>query len=72
MSTGSSRMSRFLEGGQKHRAARYLLAPPLECLVELWGLDAVQPDQVSGHDDGSPSITLAGPARQSVRLLNVQ
>jgi hypothetical protein len=33
-----------LEGGQRHRAACYLLTPPPERLVQLRGIDAVQAD----------------------------
>jgi hypothetical protein len=40
-----------LEGGQRHRAARYLLTPPPERLVQLGGVDAVQPDELIGDDD---------------------
>jgi hypothetical protein len=30
--------------GQRHRAARHLLAPPPERLVEFGGVDTIQPD----------------------------
>jgi hypothetical protein len=40
------------EGGRRHGTARHLLTPPLECLVEPWGVETVQPDQLIGHDDG--------------------
>ena len=49
-----------LEGGQRHRAARYLLAPPLERLVELWRVDTVQPDHLPGDDDGVAVDDLGG------------
>ncbi len=49
-----------LEGGQRHRAARYLLAPPPERLVQFGGVDAVQPDQLIGHDDGVAVDDLGG------------
>jgi hypothetical protein len=37
-----------LEGGQGHCAAR---RPPPERLVRFGGVDAVQPDELIGHDD---------------------
>jgi hypothetical protein len=41
-----------LEGGQRHRAGRYLVAPPPERLVQFGGIDAVQPEQLPRHGDG--------------------
>jgi hypothetical protein len=44
-----------LEGGQRHRAARDLLAAP-----QLGGVDTVQPDQLPCHDDGVAVDDLGG------------
>jgi hypothetical protein len=41
-----------LQSGQRHRAARYLLSPPLEHLVEFRGVDRLRPDQLACHGDG--------------------
>jgi hypothetical protein len=49
-----------LEGRQRHRAAHDLVAPPPERLVQFRGVDAVQPDQLSGHDDGVAVDNLGG------------
>ena len=49
-----------LEGGQRHRAAPHLLAPPLERLVQFGGVDAVQPDQLPGDDYGVAVDDLSG------------
>ena len=40
-----------LEGGESHHAARYLLAPPREGLIQLGRVDAMQPCALPGHDD---------------------
>lgn len=39
------------EGGQSHRAACELLAPPPECLVQFGCVDAMQPHPLPGDDD---------------------
>jgi hypothetical protein len=49
-----------LKGGQCHRAARYLLAPPQERLVKFGRVDAVQPDQLPGNNDGVAVDDLGG------------
>ena len=49
-----------LEGGQRHRALSYVLAPPPERLVQFGGVDAVQPDQLPGHNDGIAVDDLGG------------
>ena len=54
-----------LKGGQRHRAAHYLLAPPLERLIQFGGVDAVQPDQLPGDDDGVAVDDLRGTGKGS-------
>jgi hypothetical protein len=49
-----------LQSGQRHRAARYVLAPPPERLIQFGGIDAVQPDQLIGNDDGVAVDDLGG------------
>jgi len=49
-----------LQGRQRHRAAPHLLAPPHERLVQLGGVDPVQPHELSGHDDGVAVDDLGG------------
>ena len=50
-----------LEGSQRHDAARYLLAPPPKRLVQLGGVDPMQPDQLPRpRATVSPSMTWAG------------
>jgi hypothetical protein len=49
-----------LEGGQRHRAARHLLTPPRERLIEFGRVDTVQPDQLPGDDDGVAGEDLGG------------
>jgi hypothetical protein len=49
-----------LEGGQRHRAARYVLAPPPERLVQFGGVNTMQPDQLLGDDDGAAVDDLGG------------
>jgi hypothetical protein len=41
-------------------AARHLLAPLPAHLVQLWCVDAVQPDQLVGQDDGVAIDDLGG------------
>ena len=54
-----------LERRQRHRAARYLFASPPERLVQLGGVNAVQPDELIGHDD-SVAVDNFGAAGQAV------
>jgi hypothetical protein len=49
-----------LEGGQRHRAARDLLASPSERLVQSGGINAMQPDELIGHNDGVAVDGLGG------------
>jgi hypothetical protein len=54
-----------LEGGQRHRAVRYLLAPPPEALVHFGGVDAVEPDQLIG-DHNSVAVDDLGGADEAI------
>ena len=49
-----------LEGGNRHRAARYLLAAPPERLVQLGRVDAMQPDHLPVDDDDVAVDDLGG------------
>ena len=54
-----------LERRQRHRAARYLFASPPERLVQFGGVNAVQPDELIGHND-SVAVDNFGAAGQAL------
>jgi hypothetical protein len=49
-----------------------MLAPPPERLVQFGGVDAGQPDQLIGHDDGVAVDDLGGAVKQSLRPCGVK